>query len=216
VKKLSLVSMFLLFGLLLTSLASADTYSKFSIGAGFSDLEVCAFGTCLDDGTTPKIDTDTAFHFKVVPIAVRQPLQGDVGVRLESELSVSRRDFTVEGVGPYEIEGDDTRYSFGGNLLFDVEMGRFSPYVGGGVGFEYSKLAATINAGPGLQASTHDDFGRYWKLIGGVDIPIMGNVKGNLEYNWRHADRYRDTGFSQLNWDDNGEHIISAGLGVYW
>jgi opacity protein-like surface antigen len=215
VKKLFLGSLFIM-TMFFTNLASADTYSKLSVGAGFSDLEVCAFGGCLDDGTSPKLDTDTSFHFKLIPIAVRKPIQGDVGVRLESELSVSRKEFTVKEVGPYEIDGDDTRYSFGGNLLFDVSMNRFTPYVGGGVGFEYSKLSATADIGPGLQASTHDDFGRYWKLIGGVDIPVMGNVKGNLEYNWRHSDRYRDVGLSQINWDDNGEHIVSAGLALYW
>ena len=219
------VLLFVLAILLTATVASAENYSKGMAGAAFGDEDVC-FGSafCVNDNTMPALNTDVGYYFYVTPVAVRKPLYNDIGVRLESEFSVSKREFDLEYTGEEKsltVNGEDSRYSFGGNVLLDYKssIGGLVPYAGIGAGVEYSKLTADFSSNRGrgpFQASTHDDFGRYWKYIVGVEGPIMGNVKWNVEYNHRQADRWRDND-SQVNWNStSGEDIVNAGVTVYW
>lgn len=209
--------------LMFASVASADTYSNIKLGMGFGNENVCAGGFfCVDNNSNPQLNTDKGYYFYVVPVAVRKPIQGNLGVRLESEFSASKREFDLsKSRGEYNlrVDGVDNRYSFGGNALVDYKMAYawdITPYAGMGAGIEYSKLSADFKSnGRSMQGATHDDFRRYWKYIVGVEVPIIGNVKGNVEYNFRQTDRFQDND-SMMNWRLNDEHIVNAGLIVYW
>lgn len=211
------------------ALAHAGPYSSMKVFKTFGNENIClgAQSGCLDGSGGPDLDTAGGYHFEVIPIGVRQPIimlgEGELGVRLESVLSFSRREFNVEYSGRgggLNVTGDDTRYGMGGQMAVDYKTKFFTPYVGAGAGVEYAKYSSLINCRGecrGLtQLETHSDFVIYGKGFAGVDIPVAQNVSLNVEGFYKHADRVRDVFPSQANANLDGEFGIGGGLTLYY
>lgn len=201
-------------------LFAGETYSKWLGGIGTGDISACVSDYCIDDDSEIKLDTDNSWMFQVVPIAYKTAVVGNLELAMEPTFFVASREFDAEYEGNgynLMLDGRNTDYGFMGNLIARWKMERFVPYAGAGIGVKHTSYDVDFSCSGycsfDFQADPHSDFVRVWTLLAGVELPVMGNLKGNLQYQYMGSDRYRDIAISsQANANLDGEHVFSLGF----
>ncbi len=225
------VFMFICFVWNVPAIAKEKTYSKFLGGIGIGNLNACVSGDCLDESTEPELNTDNGWTFQMVPLAYKTEVAKDIQLAFEPTIFVSHRGFDLEYQEDeynFKVDGDNTSYGVMGNILARYNLGKMGlvPYIGAGIGYQYVTfdIDASCNGtgtGPGYdechsfngQSDPHNDFVRVWTFLAGVETPLLGDLRGNLQYQYMGSDRYRDIAISsQGNSNLNGEHVFSLGL----
>lgn len=236
------ISLFML--ILFSGVSGAgETYSKFLGGIGIGDLNACLDRwACVDEDTEPKLDTDAGWTFQAVPLAYKTKVTSRIELAFEPTFFVAHREFDLEYTDgkseySYKYDGDNTEYGLLANLLGRYKLGYrdLVPYIGAGIGYKYSTFdidkSCTYEGKRNYkgcrrfrngQSDPHPDFVRVWTYLAGVEFPLLGDLKGNLQYQYMGSDRVRGIttvsgrgvrgAFDQANVNLNSEHLFSVGF----
>ncbi len=126
----------------------------------------------------------------------------------------------LEFTGSYQFESDLTSTNglnadyanFTGmfNAWWDIaNIGGFTPYVGGGVGFAVHQIDSTAPVG-----STGDrtDTTLAWQVGAGVGIDVTDNLTVDIGYRFKDLGLAQSAGVSPFYIDDNFSHEFRIGL----
>lgn len=184
-------SAFLLVG---TGTASADgLYLNIFAGANLQNDISGAQGTTT---TFTNYFGDDQGGF-VIGGTVGMPLDFAKGFRLEGEFSWRDNDAngrfaaasSLIGTSSGILETSVSTFSLLANLWYDIDFGgKLVPYVGGGVGWGWSKAEGTFYRTTPATGTPYaydvDDSGFVWQLGAGLQYPIQDGMKLGLGYRY--------------------------------
>lgn len=124
-------------------------------------------------------------------------------------------DVTIRGNGDEaHVGGDVDSGAFLANFILRFDLGRFQPYIGGGVGFHYTEFndpVVTV-AGQSYEGVGDDVTDFAWQLIGGADYYFTEKFSLFLEYKYLN---YEGTGGNGLE-DRIDQHLVGLGARIHF
>ena len=112
----------------------------------------------------------------------------NVGLRVEVQVS----NVKLEGDSVFFTDTDKQDFPYGGtlnewlviaNVLVDIDLGGFTPYLGVGGGMAISDCSITpILESPKFANCDDDDLSAVWQVIAGANFPVATNLDVYLNY----------------------------------
>jgi opacity protein-like surface antigen len=98
--------------------------------------------------------------------------------------------------------GSVNSFAYLANLLLRYDLGRFQPYIGGGIGGYWASIDIdAFSNNVAAFATSRDNASWAWQVIGGADYYFTERVSGFAEYKFLNYEDFKE-------WDGN------AGLGI--
>jgi opacity protein-like surface antigen len=134
-----------------------------------------------------------------------------------TELEFDYRHAGMDRINGFGANGAQKVYSFSGNLLYDIPLGRITPYVGGGLGVARSRWS-DVNAGFNTANFNSADTKLQWQLIGGVSMPIAARTAVFVDYRYIGVSsaHYTDSVGDIVDRHSDRSHNVVAGLRFFF
>ena len=211
-----------------TLLAASPSFAQDFYGQVFGGINIVSDPTFSGDVATPagvgpqsvETDQDTGFNFGIA-VGTSLPALGS-NFRGEVELSYSRSDvdgvaFSGNGPDPeVNVSGDISTTRVFGNLLYDFEKtGKFTPFVGAGLGLAHTDINVIYGPGVNLTDTSTDVsaqliLGAAYELSDGLSL--VGDVRYIRDFGVESA-RFNPAGaVTGTVEDDIGSFNVNVGL----
>lgn len=189
----------------------ADTGWYLSIfGGGVWANNVEADDGTVDDGQIFDFGTDIGWLVgAAVGTRFTDNLRGEIEV---STGSLGINDVTIDGTGPFAVDGSASTTYLLGNVWFDIDTGSgFTPYVGAGLGAGF--ISADASSGAPLNYTTElEGWGLAYQVGAGVQVDVADGIALDLGYRWKSIVNAELEGPVDDAVVNTGSHVVQAGL----